>query len=162
MLTIIKIKIRIIRNLKFHIFGGSWGMEFGLLEDYAVRMVLYLARDPQKVASRSEIGEAMDIPLSVIARLGQTLEKAGIVEIHRGKKGGYRLRKSPDQITLLDVLEGFVGKISLNRCVDNPRLCSRNRVCPVYAIWRDINEKFRDLLRVKFSDIVRMEKELQK
>lgn len=162
-MTIIKKKIRIIRNLNFSIFLGVVRvMEFGLLEDYAVRMVLFLSRNPQKVASRAEIGEAMDIPLSVIARLGQTLEKAGIVEIHRGKKGGYRLRKAPDQITLLEVLESFVGKISLNRCVDNPRLCSRNRLCPVHAIWRDINEKFRDLLKIKFSDLVQMEKELLK
>lgn len=135
-------------------------MEFGVLEDYAVRMVLYLSRNPQKIASRAEIGEAMDIPLSVLARIGQTLENAGIVEIHRGKKGGYRLRKSPENITLLDVLESFVGRIALNRCVDNPRLCPRNSMCPVNSIWQEINEKFRELLKIDFAKLLTLEKSL--
>lgn len=137
-------------------------MEFGLLEDYAVRMVLYLSRNPQKIASRAEIGEAMDIPLSVLARIGQTLENAGIVEIHRGKKGGYRLRKSPENITLLDVLESFVGRIALNRCVDNPRLCPRNSICPVNSIWQEINKRFRELLKIDFAKLLELEKSLSR
>ncbi|MCS7149434.1 MAG: Rrf2 family transcriptional regulator [Caldimicrobium sp.] len=132
-------------------------MEFGILEDYAVRMVLYLAKNPQKIASRAEISEAMDIPMSVLARIGQTLENAGIVEIHRGKRGGYRLRKSPEKITLLDVLESFVGRIALNRCVDNPKICPRDSHCPVNYVWKVVNEKFRDLLKIDFAYILSLE-----
>jgi len=136
-------------------------MEFGIIEDYAVRMVLYLSRNPKRIATRQEISEAMQIPLSVIARIGQTLEKSGILEIHRGKKGGYRLRKKPEDITLLDVLESFVGKITLSKCVDNPKFCVREGICPVNFIWKDINEKFRDLLRIDFKRLVEMERELR-
>ncbi|MCS7198914.1 MAG: Rrf2 family transcriptional regulator [Caldimicrobium sp.] len=132
-------------------------MEFGILEDYAVRMVLYLAKNPQKVASRAEISKAMDIPMSVLARIGQTLENAGIVEIHRGKKGGYRLRRPPENITLLSVLESFVGRIAINRCVDNPNICPRDDKCPVNFVWKNINEKFRQLLEIDFAYILSLE-----
>lgn len=135
-------------------------MEFGIIEDYAVRMVLFLAQNNGKIISRGEISEAMAIPITVLARIGQTLEAAGIVEIHRGKRGGYKLRKPPEKITLLEVLESFIGKIAINKCVDNPNFCVREGVCPVNRIWKEINEKFRNLLRVDFKTLLEMEKTL--
>ncbi|MGC9109495.1 MAG: RrF2 family transcriptional regulator [Caldimicrobium sp.] len=135
-------------------------MEFGIIEDYAVRMVLYLSRNPEKISSRQEISQAMQIPISVLARIGQILEAGGIVEIQRGKKGGYRLRKPPEKITLLEVIESFVGKISINKCVDNPNFCVREGICPVNFVWKDINEKFRKLLKIDFRTLLEKERTL--
>ncbi len=137
-------------------------MEFGIMEDYAVRMVLYLSKNPEKIATRQEISQAMQIPLTVVARIGQTLEASGIVEIHRGKKGGYKLRKPPEKITLLEVLESLIGRISINKCVDNPKFCVREGICPVNIIWKDINEKFRKLLKIDFKTLLEMEAPLIK
>ncbi|MEZ0344567.1 MAG: Rrf2 family transcriptional regulator [Caldimicrobium sp.] len=137
-------------------------MEFGIMEDYAVRMVLYLSRNPEKIATRQEISQAMQVPLTVLARIGQTLEASGIVEIHRGKRGGYKLRKPPEKITLLEVLESFIGKIAINKCVDNPNFCVREGICPVNIIWKEINDKFRNLLKVDFKTLLKMEKSLIK
>jgi len=135
-------------------------MEFGIIEDYAVRMVLYLSRNPEKISSRQEISQAMQIPISVLARIGQILEAGGIVEIQRGKKGGYRLRKPPEKITLLEVIESFVGKIAINKCVDNPNFCVREGICPVNFVWKDVNEKFRELLKIDFKTLLEKEKAL--
>ncbi|MGB9760979.1 MAG: RrF2 family transcriptional regulator [Caldimicrobium thiodismutans] len=135
-------------------------MEFGIIEDYAVRMVLYLSRNPEKISSRQEISQAMQIPISVLARIGQILEAGGIVEIQRGKKGGYRLRKPPEKITLLEVIESFVGKIAINKCVDNPNFCVREGICPVNFVWKDINEKFRELLKIDFKTLLEKERTL--
>lgn len=135
-------------------------MEFGIIEDYAVRMILYLSRNPEKISTRQEISKAMQIPITVLARIGQTLEANGIVEIHRGKRGGYKLRKPPERITLLEVLESFTGKISINKCVDNPDFCVREGICPVNPIWKDINEKFRELLKIDFKSLLERERVL--
>ncbi|MGC8965308.1 MAG: RrF2 family transcriptional regulator [Caldimicrobium sp.] len=135
-------------------------MEFGIIEDYAVRMVLYLSRNPEKISSRQEISQAMQIPISVLARIGQILEAGGIVEIQRGKKGGYRLRKPPEKITLLEVIESFVGKIAINKCVDNPNFCVREGICPVNFVWKEINEKFRELLKIDFKTLLEKERTL--
>ncbi len=137
-------------------------MEFGIFEDYAVRMVLYLARDPKKIASRAEISEAMDIPLSVLAKIGQNLERAGILEIYRGKRGGYKLRRDPHKITLLEVLESMIGKIVLNRCIDNPNYCKRDEICPVHFIWKKLNVKFRKILEIDFKKLADLEEKLLK
>ncbi|MFN4132085.1 MAG: RrF2 family transcriptional regulator [Caldimicrobium sp.] len=136
-------------------------MEFGIFEDYAVRIILYLSRKPEAIVSRSEISKAMHIPITVIAKIGQYLERAGLVEIYRGKRGGYKLKKNPREITLLEVLESIVGKITLNKCVDNPNFCVREGICPVHFIWKDINEKFRSMLQIDFERLVKMEAKLK-
>jgi len=137
-------------------------MEFTLIHDYAIRMVLYLAREPQRIVTRSEISKAMFIPLNLVARIGQVLEASGIVEIFRGKKGGYKLKKAPEKITLLEVIESFTGKIAINKCINTPGFCPREGVCPVNYIWKEINERFRDLLKVDFAKLVKLDRELNK
>jgi Rrf2 family protein len=135
-------------------------MEFAIIHDYAIRMVLYLSKNPDKIATRSEISKAMIIPLSLVARIGQVLEASGIVEVFRGKKGGYKLKKAPKDITLLEVIESFTGKIAINKCVDNPGFCPREGICPVNYVWKEINEKFRNLLKIDFAKLLKMEKKL--
>ena len=129
-------------------------MEFGIIEDYAIRMVLLLSANPDRIITRREISKKMQIPLSVIAKIGQILEARGILEVYRGKGGGYKLKKNPKDITMLDVLESFTGKIALNKCVDNSGFCSLEKNCPVHKTWIEINEKFRDLLKINFEDLL--------
>lgn len=132
-------------------------MEFAIIHDYAIRMVLYLAREPQKIATRSEISKAMFIPLNLVARIGQVLEASGIVEIRRGKKGGYKLKKAPERITMLEVIESFTGKIAINKCINTPGFCPREGRCAVNHVWKEINEKFRNLLKVDFEKLIKLD-----
>ncbi len=122
-------------------------MEIGLLEDYAVRVILYLGEREGEIISRSELSKATDVPLSVLAMICNKLEVAGLIYIARGRFGGYRLKKSPEEITLLDVIEAIKGKIYLNRCVDSSGFCARAPFCPVHEVWLEINQKFKELLK---------------
>ncbi len=122
-------------------------MEIGWIEDYAVRMVLYLSQKEGKIVSRKELAEKVDIPLSLLSRIGQMLEIADLVYVQKGRGGGYKLKKKPEEITLLDVIEAIHGKVYLNRCVESPGFCSRSPACPVHEVWIEINERFRELLK---------------
>ncbi len=135
-------------------------MEFGIAEDYAIRFLMYLSKYPDRIIPRWEISEVMHIPKAFLAKIAQTLEVAGIVEIRRGKKGGYRLRKKPNEISLLDVIESIKGKIVLNRCVENPQVCIRSSFCPVHYFWIELNETFRRTLKNKtLAELVKKERE---
>ncbi len=122
-------------------------MEIGLIEDYAVRIVLYLSQKEGKVVSRKELAEKADIPLSLLSRIGQMLEIADLVYVQKGRGGGYKLKKKPEELTLLDVIEAIHGKVYLNRCVESPGFCSRSPACPVHEVWIEVNERFRELLK---------------
>jgi len=64
----------------------------------------------------------------------------------RGAKGGYRLGRFPESITLLDVVEAMEGRISLAACVQKPGLCAKVPTCPARKAWAGVNAKIRAAL----------------
>jgi len=115
--------------------------------EYAVRCVLYLSSCPkQEVVSRKEIAEAMDIPEQFLGKIAQRLARSGIVEIVQGARGGFRLLRPPDKLTLLNVVEATIGEIFLNDCLMNPGICMRSAACAVNKIWERARDQLRETL----------------
>ena len=116
--------------------------------EYAVRCVLYLARQGAGVVSnRKQISEVMDIPDQFLGKIAQQIARAGFIEIVQGAKGGLRLVVSPEKLTLLDVVEAVVGEIFLNDCLMLPESCYRSNACAVHAVWEKARNQLRDTLR---------------
>jgi Rrf2 family protein len=102
-------------------------MQFTKAEEYGMFGVLYLAdADKTKVIPLSEISQAQDIPEKFLAKIFQSLSKAGIVRSHRGVRGGFTLAKSPDQISIKEVLETIQGPYRLMKCTESIAACDRN------------------------------------
>jgi Rrf2 family protein len=80
---------------------------------YAVVGMAELARgtgDPVPIAT---VAERRDIPVQFLEQLFSTLRRAGLLVSQRGVKGGYRLARPPEEITVLEVvqaLDGVVGE----------------------------------------------------
>ena len=127
--------------------------------EYAVRCVLYLAKKGDgELVSRQEIAEECDVPSHFLAKIAQQLAKAGIIEILQGAKGGYRLVKPPDKITLLDVIETIIGEIFLNDCVIRPEACHKSLDCAVNRVWIKARDHLRTILaEVTFADLMKEE-----
>jgi Rrf2 family protein len=112
--------------------------------DYAVRAVLELALRPEgERVSSEEIARNQNIPVAFLTKICARLAAAGVVVTQRGVNGGVRLARSPDQITLLDVIEAIDGPITLNRCARRPNECSRDRTCAIHPIWLELCQEFR-------------------
>lgn len=115
--------------------------------EYAVRCVLYLSSCPAgEVVSRKAIAEAMDIPEQFLGKIAQQLARSGIVEIVQGAKGGFRLLPSPEELSLLNVVEATIGEIFLNDCLMNPGSCRRSKACAVNTIWDKARRQLRATL----------------
>jgi Rrf2 family protein len=106
--------------------------------DYAVRCVTYLARERERVASVGEIAERMSIPKSFLAKIMQRLVREGLIESIRGVNGGFRLLKSPDHMTLLEVLTAIQGVAPVNTCAIDKRRCRMSGRCAVHPVWIEI------------------------
>lgn len=106
--------------------------------DYAVRTVLFLARDHDKLSSVTEIAKAMHIPKSFLAKIVQRLVKNGILASIRGVAGGFRLAKKPAKISLLAIMVAIQGDTGINICATDKRLCRMSSFCAVHPIWVDI------------------------
>lgn len=93
--------------------------------DYAVFLLGAIARqgaypggDPQAtVVSAHEIAKLANLNKSVVANLLKEFAKHGLLESVRGLKGGYRLVRSPHDISLGEILEVVEGRFTLVDCI---------------------------------------------
>ena len=124
--------------------------------EYAVRCVLCLAKNgPGVLVSRQEIAACGDIPSHFLAKIAQQLSRAGIIDIQQGAKGGYRLLRDPENLTLLEVIETIIGEIFLNDCVLRPETCNASSNCAVNRVWLQARTQLRDTLReVTFAKLI--------
>lgn len=68
--------------------------------DYAMRVLLYLGRQPERLASISEIARAYAISQNHLMKVVNDLVNAGYLESVRGRNGGIRLGRPPSQINV--------------------------------------------------------------
>ncbi|MCM8758108.1 MAG: Rrf2 family transcriptional regulator [Candidatus Omnitrophica bacterium] len=97
--------------------------------DYAIRTLCLMADRPKKVFSVSELTKKLNIPRPFLRKILQILHKNKILEAFKGKGGGFLLKKSIDKIYLLDLMNIFQGRFSLNRCLFKRKPCPRIDTC---------------------------------
>ena len=79
--------------------------------DYACRALICLARryGRGEVIRLEEMAKEEDVPVSYLAQILGELRNGGLVSSRRGKQGGYLLARSPDSISLFDVISLIQG-----------------------------------------------------
>ena len=123
--------------------------------DYAVRAVLYLARNTDQRTATSLIAEEQHIPPSFLAKIISQLSIAGLLHTSRGARGGVVLARAAKEITLLEVIEAIDGPIQLNECVGDNGTCSFDSDCPLRPIWCDAQEELVGRLKgTNFADML--------
>jgi Rrf2 family protein len=120
--------------------------------DYAVRTVLYLARDRDRTANVTEVAHAMHIPKSFLAKVLQRLVRHHILSSMRGVGGGFRLAKKPSEISLLDIMEAVQGPAAINVCAIDSKRCSLSATSAVHPVWVDIRQDMEKRLRRQTMD----------
>jgi len=104
--------------------------------DYAVRVLLALAKQPKgEIVPTRKIREEMLIPKAFTQRIVADLARDGLIRTYPGPKGGLQLGKSPNEITLLDVVEAIDKQIYISDCLRAPGECPLDVGCPVRGRW---------------------------
>jgi Rrf2 family protein len=111
-------------------------MQLTRAADYAVRVMIHLASQPEATfVSKALLAEAADAPESFLAKILQSLARAGLVQVRRGVVGGFSLQPRGSQASLLDVVEAIDGPIALNICLTSGIACQREVTCPAHQVW---------------------------
>lgn len=123
--------------------------------DYGLLLLSALAEKTQgndKFVPLKEIAEAKHLSLSYISQIIIPLKKSGLLISKEGLRGGYRLSKSPSEITLLEILETIEGPISPVRCFCGGKIktkCGSEQYCNIKAMWGAARLALRKFLRGK-------------
>ena len=93
--------------------------------DYATRAILALAIEGGGPLKLEALAQRTAVPQSALEQVMPAMRTAGIVRSERGPSGGYRLNKSPEEITLERVVRLFQGPLALISCAtrSNPEPC---------------------------------------
>lgn len=124
--------------------------------DYAVRLAVALARERGRQTTGAELASATGVPPAFLPQVIGDLVRAGIVANRRGRNGGYRLGRTPSDVSLLDVVEAVEGDGRRRTCVLRGGPCRRDGACDVHdAFFRAQEALFGTLSAVSLDDIVR-------
>jgi Rrf2 family protein len=103
--------------------------------EYASLAILELAlNSPSRHVQAREIAEKRDIPLKFLEQILGQLRNAGLVRSIRGVSGGYLLSRSPERISLKEVVEAVEGKLDMV----GDKLGDRT----LAAVWSELQDEF--------------------
>ncbi len=114
---------------------GNLVMKSSVKSDYACRAVeaLALHHPASEPVCIDEIARQRAIPANYLVQILLELKRNGLIHSRRGKTGGYVLAKSPQDISLGDVLRAVHGEV-----LDLPHLA--DTACPeeIKRAWRRV------------------------
>lgn len=96
---------------------------------YAVLSLVFMAEDGAYHMAR-ELAERLAFPLPYLAKVLKHLRQVGILESLRGPGGGFRLARSPQAITLRQVVMAMEGESLARLCPLGLRTCCEAMPCP--------------------------------
>jgi len=131
---------------------------------YGVRAVLEIAHNyGARPTKRREIAANQELNDSYLENILLDLKNKDIILALRGAKGGFVLRRAPEEITLLEIVEALQGCLSPSECLTMPSLCNRIERCVTRPVWQKVKEAQEGVLKnISIRDLLEQEKELPK
>lgn len=114
--------------------------------DYGIVLLTHLAAAPERHVNAPELAGETHLPLPMVSKILKLLAREGLLDSHRGVKGGYSLSRVPEEISMAEVVSALEGPIAITECIDDQTGCSHAPVCPVRGRWHRINAALRDAL----------------
>lgn len=118
---------------------------------YALRALVYLAWLGEQ-ASADRISAEANVPRRLLARILARLSHAGLVESEQGRRGGSRLARSPQEITLLDAVDAAEGPFGVTRCIMQDRACGSGPPCAMHNAWEEGQQAILGFLETQTLD----------
>ena len=124
--------------------------------DYALISMKHLATRPDGGASSSarEISESYDIPLELLAKVLQKLVRARLLVSVQGTRGGYRLGRSAQLISVADVIQAVDGPVTVTACSEDDHNCDQYTKCSIRdPLWKIKNRILESLNTVSVAEM---------
>lgn len=131
------------------VFGGI--MRITLESDYALRIISVLAKSDD-VSDAKTLAEKTSVTQRFALKILHKLVQGDMVTSYKGVRGGYKLKVSPEKITLKSVIELIDGPIAIVRCLDSGEGCSMNSD-KTECIYHHIFDKISLELAAKLQNI---------
>lgn len=121
-------------------------MQLTRFSDYTLRVLIYLALHPDRLATIEELAEAYDVSRGHLVKVVHHLGQRSYVETLRGRAGGLRLARPADTIRVGEVVRASEENLALVECFEPAT--SRCRIAPACALHPALQEALNAFLAV--------------
>jgi Rrf2 family protein len=129
--------------------------------DYGLMALKYLAERSADAhagpmaQSAKDIAQAYHIPPPLLAKILQTLARAGLLVSHAGTNGGYALSRPATEISAFEVIRAIDGPLFITSCITIHGACDLAGHCTIKEPLRKVNDSIKDLLsNIRISDLI--------
>lgn len=120
-------------------------MKISAMGKYAVRTLIDIARcESDDYVSIQDISSRQGISTKYLEAIISRLTKGGILASMRGAQGGYKLKKSPKDVTLKEILNLTGDGTKLATCFE--RDCPLADSCESISVWRALTQNINSFL----------------
>ena len=114
---------------------------------YAIRAMTRLALvRPDGYVLLDELCEGTDLPRHFVAKIFQDMVRKGLLLSAKGRGGGFALARTPQQITLYDIVAVVDGTEQFDRCVVGMATCDDHQPCPQHDQFKAIRSHIKNFL----------------
>lgn len=113
--------------------------------EYALRIMVILAgqNDPSFLKGE-EIAKGTKVPIAYLAKILQSLNRAGLVRAQKGIGGGYALSRSPEEISLFDIVNAVDPFTRIKKCPLG--IPGHKTLCPLHKKLDNAYGEFQKIL----------------
>ena len=115
---------------------------------YALRVMIEIAEDKTgDYVPLAKIAEDQNISMKYLESIIVLLSKAGLLDGKRGKNGGYKLYRDPNEYTVLEILKLTEGGLAPVSCLESEiNNCIRAKQCQTLPMWEGLNNVINNYL----------------
>lgn len=114
--------------------------------DYSLRVLIYLAVHDEGLATIQEIADSYEISKNHLMKVVHQLNLKGYIESVRGKNGGLRLHRRPEDINIGVLIRETEPDLALVECFSSHNRCKITPVCDLKNILSEALQAFMDTL----------------
>jgi len=114
--------------------------------------------DQEQWVLTQHIADRTGVPKAYLAKILHLLARARLILAKRGYRGGFRLAREAEQISLLDIVESVDGASWIGGCLLGLEECTDERACPTHEFWKKERGRIRACLeRISLRDVAKFE-----
>ena len=130
-------------------------MQLNRSTDYAIQMLLYLAKAGKTVSS-SKLAAAIGVSHRYLLQISAKLRAAGFIRAAHGPSGGLNLDKAPEKISLYDIILSMEGAVRTGEICGSPALEIEQEIDILERMYHSVDTMLEQLLKkITLSHLLR-------
>ena len=138
-------------------------MRLAFSTDYSLRLLILVGLEPDRLVTIEEVADRFGISKNHLMKVAHQLGLAGYLETVRGRNGGLRLGKMPDQIVVGEVVRRMEPDFAVVECESPTGYCKIAPCCTLRSAMREAVQAFLEKLdQYTLEDLLRPRSKLRR